>query len=283
VILKRWNKSQFKICRTSKLKFRHIFAKINAKKLAKTHFAQDVIGSRSKQSPPTPDATLPLLVERLLTVQYCLAPAERQHFNRDFKLQLICHFSRSRVLVNHPNTMEDSCYMTRTLPSKMRIPNSTSVPGETQLGPNSTMPAPWASSLSSYQKHIQPQHHQQQQQYQQHQHVALHSNVSKGYRTLNGVVPNPTQKVTTETHSHHFPPPRPFSQTLPHNKYQYPPVQNPAPAYQHHQAYHPPSAVYAQSKVASVQSTHMYNRSFFIIKHFCGIKKNVFAHCSDLF
>ena len=171
--------------------------------------------------------------------------------------------------------MEESCYMTRTLPTKMRLPNNstTSVSAENQLGPTSTLPAPWAS-MSSYQKHGQAQHQQhlpqqqhhqqqqlQQQQQQQYQHAVHHS---KGYRQLNGVTTNSAAKMSTENHSHPFPPPRPFSQTLPHNKYHYSHVQNPAPAYHHHhQSYQPPSAVYApQAKVASVQPTHLYNRSY---------------------
>lgn len=171
--------------------------------------------------------------------------------------------------------MEDSCYITRTLPTKMRLPNTSSVSGEPQLSSTSTLPAPWASSRSSYQKPVQSQHHQHQQlqHHQQQQQLALHhhhhqqqSNPTKGYRSVNGVASNSAQKITPEPQSHPYPPPRPFSQTMPHTKFHFSPVQNVTPTYHqqphHHQPYHPPSTVYSQSKVASVQPTHLYNRSY---------------------
>jgi hypothetical protein len=88
---------------------------------------------------------------------------------------------------------------------------------------------------------------------------------------MNGVVISAAAQQKMSGDPHHFPPPppRPFSQTLPHNKYHFSPSQNPAPVTYHHNhhhhhqpSYHPPSTVYAQSKVASVQPTHLYNRSY---------------------
>ena len=168
--------------------------------------------------------------------------------------------------------MDESCYMTRTLPSRIKLPpGSSSSPNDVgpHLGSNSTLPAPWSSS-SSYQKHGQPplQQQQLQQQQQQYQHLVHHHNpaaATKSYRGMNGVITSTPQKMSSivnqsEPHGQHYPPPRPFSQTLPHNKYHFTPVQNP-PTY-HHQpssTYHPPSAVYSQSKIASVHPTHLFN------------------------
>ena len=149
--------------------------------------------------------------------------------------------------------MEDSCYMTRTLPSRIRLP-PTSTPLSSNdtlqhLSGNATLPAPWTSSggVNSYQKHAQSSVQQQQQQHQQqYQHLIHHQNPppgSKGYRGMNGVSTTTPPKISNnsnqgeEVYPHHYPPPRPYSQTLPQNKYQYAPVQNTVPTYQQHQSY----------------------------------------------
>ena len=169
--------------------------------------------------------------------------------------------------------------MTRTLPSRIRLPagssSSTNESHLSHLGGNATLPTPWSSSsaAASYQKHTQQATSQPQQ--QPYQHLIHHNNhpstassiSSKGYRGMNGVISGSTPPKMpgigssgshSELHPHHYPPPRPFSQTLPHNKYHFSPVQNAAPSY-HHPSYHPPPAGYSQSKIASVHPTHLYN------------------------
>ena len=168
--------------------------------------------------------------------------------------------------------MEDSCYMTRTLPSRIRLPPSSTPLSNNNahamqhLSGNSTLPAPWTSTapVNSYQKHTQSSVQQQ-----QYQHLIHHHNPppgSKGYRGMNGVISTTPPKISNnsnqggEVYPHHYPPPRPYSQTLPQNKYQYAPVQSTVPSYQH-QSYHQPPAVYSQSKIANVHPTHLYNNT----------------------
>ena len=124
--------------------------------------------------------------------------------------------------------MEESCYMTRTLPSRIRLPAgtaSTTTTADTHLGGNLTLPAPWSAATSSYQKHVQLAASQQQQQQQQYSHHVHHHHLSpssKSYRGgggMNGVINSTPQKIND---MHHNPPPRPFSQTIPsHNKYHF--------------------------------------------------------------